>query len=223
MVHFFLSVLHANPHQLGWDTSMRRLPDENFDIDIVSDGQIRTYRTQDMLIDKAPLGKGTRVWKAVRVEHGKETGPVVVLKDCWVSPKIPREGENIRRIREAIIAHDGQSAARLLLDVEWDGDVLVNGDEATPDYTLPLQREAVVRDPVAIDQQSVQPDISKVAASNRLIHYRIVLAPVGKRPVSHETFLPIIYRALSNAACGTWPVVTLKQTAHFLYSAPVDA
>lgn len=155
MVHFFLSVLYADLHQLGWDTSMRPLLDGNFDVDIVSEGQIRTYRTQDTLIDKGLWelqGKATRVWRAVRIEDGEETGPVVVLKDCWVSPKIPREGENIRCIRKAIVAQDGHSAARFLLDVEWDGDVLVNGDEATPDSTLSLERTSVVRDPAVINK-----------------------------------------------------------------------
>lgn len=182
---------------------MRLLPDGNVDIDVFSEGQVRTYRTLDVLQDKGSrqlLGKATRVWRAVRIEVGKETGPVVVLKDCWVNPTIPREGENIRRIRKAILAQNSQSATRFFLDVVWDGDVLANGDVKTPDFTLPFASKIAVID----QEQHTRPESAKAVTSNRLIHYRIALLPVGNRSVHQETSLPTIYRALSNAASGTW-------------------
>lgn len=139
-----------------------------------------------------------RVHVAGGVRYGEENGAVAVLKDCWVNSQIPREGDNIRRIRKAILAQDSQSPARFLLDVEWDGDVLVNGDAATPDFMIPFASN----DGVIDKEKRTQPEKSKAIDSIRLIHYRIVLSPVGARSVHQETSLPTIYRALSHAACG---------------------
>ncbi|KAF7799146.1 hypothetical protein EIP86_010377 [Pleurotus ostreatoroseus] len=131
VVHFFLSVLYAQPHELGWDTSMVALPDgSNFDITVRSvEGDIRIYRTMSLLSDSSTLttlGKATRVWKVVRLEEGKLSGSAMVLKDYWVGSTDPREGTIAQLIARDIAAlKDGLLASSPFVHVEWHGDVIL--------------------------------------------------------------------------------------------------
>lgn len=208
VVHFFVSVLYADRHQLGWDTSMVLLPDgHNFDLAICSEGQSRTYRTQKMLLDKGRyhlFGKTTRVWEAVRIEDGKETGSTVVVKDCWVPSNNPREGDTIQQIHESISAtEDADLAARFFLNVECGGDVLVNNDSTVLDSTLSLACDTDAQTSTVIGSEAVdEPQVPEAVSSRRLVHYRVVLTPVGARSVHQETSLWRIFNALSDTARG---------------------
>lgn len=184
------------------------LPDgHNFDLAICSGGQTRKYRTQEMLLDKGCshlLGKATRVWKAVRVEDGKETSSPVVVKDYWVRSEYPREGDTIRRIQEAIsTTADADSTSRLFLDVEWDGDVLVDDDNAVLDSTLsfasgtPEESSTTLESKVGDKRQTLETPYSR-----RLVHYRVVLIPAGAKSVYQETSSSRIFKALSDTARG---------------------
>ncbi|KAF7799155.1 hypothetical protein EIP86_010386 [Pleurotus ostreatoroseus] len=177
------------PHELGWDTTMKPLQDgDNFDISIQSsDGQTRTYRTQSMLSSRGPrdrMGRGTKVWCAVRLENGEEIGPPVALKDCWVNPGYTREGDIIRRIRQdALTPEDEEIVKRVFLDAQWHGDVSIGEDEPILDRTVTL----------GDDELSEQP-------TRGLVHYRLVLTPAGQKNIEHEKSVPIIYNALAHAA-----------------------
>lgn len=88
MIHFFLSIIYAEPQEIGLDVTMKLLDDgRNYDIAVQGfDGTSRTYRTQELFFSQHPsqlINKVTRVWAAVRVENGQACGDTVVLKDCW--------------------------------------------------------------------------------------------------------------------------------------------
>ena len=91
--------MFAEPHALGFDPTMTLVcgPDGQRDYDITirsQHGEDVVYRTSGVLFDAGSdhlVGRGTRVWKAARIdpsscEVGLET---VVLKDSWVDT--PRE------------------------------------------------------------------------------------------------------------------------------------
>lgn len=188
---------------------MKPLPDgSNFDITIRSAGQDRTYRTQKMLADRGSrylLGKATRVWKAVRLEDGAETGPLVALKDCWVDPSRTREGEILRRIRHNILSAspgDEDLVVRLFPAFEWDGDVLTGDDKSTLDLTCVLSETKTSADVAEDQEQSGSPRPTKAASTAALVHYRLVVSPASDRPVEHETSVSTIYNTLAHAAGG---------------------
>ncbi|KAF7799164.1 hypothetical protein EIP86_010395 [Pleurotus ostreatoroseus] len=194
---------------LGWDENMKPLPDgSNFDITIRSAGQDRTYRTQKMLADRGSrylLGKATRVWKAVRLEDGAETGSLVALKDCWVDPSRTREGEILRRIRHNILSAspgDEDLVVRLFPAFEWDGDVLTGDDKSTLDLTCVLSETKTSADVTEDQEQSGSPRPTKAASTAALVHYRLVVSPASDRPVEHETSVSTIYNTLAHAAGG---------------------
>ncbi|KAF7799143.1 hypothetical protein EIP86_010374 [Pleurotus ostreatoroseus] len=184
-IHFCLSILYAKPHQLGWDTSMILLQDgENFDISVRSeDGVTRTYRTQAMLSAinaRNRLEKGTKVWRAVRVEDGEEIGPPVALKDYWVYPNYAREGNVIQRLRQdASKSGDDDLVTRELVDVYWHGDVFVGDDD----------------DSLVLDCTQNIPGLY----AQQLVHNRLAVTLGGHKSIDHETSLPAIYGALASA------------------------
>ena len=58
-------------------------------------GDVAVYRTIQSLDESGNshlLGRGTRVWKAVRVQDGRDIGSPVALKDAWVEGSRQREG-----------------------------------------------------------------------------------------------------------------------------------
>jgi hypothetical protein len=149
-VHFALSIMYADPAQLGWDpTIVRRLcpvtHKVQYDITVHPDGaQPITYRTKQVLSDigaEALRGRGTRVWKAVKLlqdigdmEVTEDVHPVVI-KDSWVDNDRKREGQILEEIRAS--AENG-SVERDFLDqhlltVLSYGDVLVEGQADTTD------------------------------------------------------------------------------------------
>lgn len=209
LIHFLLSVMHAKPHQLGWDNTMTPLPDGlNFDITVHSHGQDRTYRTQKLLFDRGSrilLGKATRVWQALLVENWDVTGPLVALKDCWVERGRTREGDNLRRIRHDILAvspEDEDFVGHLFPCPEWDGDVHI-GDEATLDLTRTISERPADSEPVA-DQGNSNERLRESGASpdENLVHYRLVLSPAGEKSVENETSPSKIFQTLAHAAAG---------------------
>ncbi|KIP01957.1 hypothetical protein PHLGIDRAFT_96497, partial [Phlebiopsis gigantea 11061_1 CR5-6] len=106
VVEFFLRIIFAQPHQLGWDDTIRRLPSEpqtppRYDIDVNG----KTYRTVRLLSNvgaEALRGRGTRVWEVRELsQNGEELDMPLVLKDSWVDSDCTREGEVLKNIRSA--------------------------------------------------------------------------------------------------------------------------
>ena len=76
-------------------------------------GEETCYRTIKLLSAAATahlLGKGTRVWKAVRLVDGEPTGDPVVLKDSWVDEDRRRE-EKFKKAWEAMLTQSLDGAA----------------------------------------------------------------------------------------------------------------
>lgn len=195
-IRFCLSILYAKPDQLGWDTGMISSPDgRNFDIPVRSaDGQTRTYRTQALLSSVGShnrLGKGTIVWKAVRLEDGEEIGPPVALKDSWVYTDYIREGDAIRCIRlNALASQDEELVTQMVPEVEWHGDVFIGGDEPALDCTRTFGTDEPIQD------RASKPSVYQ------LVHYRLVLTPVMEKSIEHEMSIPTIFHALAQVAGG---------------------
>ncbi|THG92913.1 hypothetical protein EW026_g8162 [Hermanssonia centrifuga] len=137
LVHFFLSLICADPYEIGWDPTMvivdaKKGKEVQYDITVRSeDGEHRVYRTLKMLSNigaEAVQGRGTRVWLVVRNINGRLGSEQVVLKDSWIDHDRMREG---RILQEIIGASKSMPIAHLVrgmfLSVESHGDVLVEG------------------------------------------------------------------------------------------------
>lgn len=154
LVHFILATSYADPSHLGWDPTMKPLADgHNFDITVQSDdGKCAVYRTLDMLSDAGaymPLSRGTRVWKAVLVEDGKEVGSPVALKDAWVHPDGLSEGSKFQAVRSA----EREAELNEFLDVCFltvvtHGDVFLDQAREKRDCTIRYLRKATPSEPL---------------------------------------------------------------------------
>ena len=84
-----LAFSYAAPRELGYDSTISLFHEEDglarYDITVRSEsGHEKIYRTLDILADTTKqrlIGRGTRVWTAVRVLGSKEVGEPVALKD----------------------------------------------------------------------------------------------------------------------------------------------
>ena len=154
------------------------------------------------------LGRGTRVWKAVRIVDGLECGDPVALKDAWVEGSRVREGENNERLKQSRVFVESEASFRShFLTVECHGDVLVAGAQ---DCTAQLF--TTVPDPDADTLQSSSSegtgtDVTsgpdklprRSGSSHSQVHYRIVFKEVGL-PLAEITSLRTIFKVLSDVA-----------------------
>lgn len=108
-------------------------------------GEEQLYRTLELLHKQDAeylVGRGTRVWKAVKIENGEEVGEPVVLKDAWVDHYREREDSISARVRKSAIdgVHRDLFDAGLLTILSH-GDVFVAGlQDRTP--LLPRNTES---------------------------------------------------------------------------------
>ena len=193
-MHFFLSVLLARPHALGWDLTMRPLDDgRNFDITVhLKDGESRVYRTLGLLSKlgtRKMLGRGTRVWKAVLLKSGKEYGLPVAIKDAWVEAELGLEGA---KFADVLHAEQIEASAELrerlnqaFLTVESHGIVFSDDERKAIDNTL------LVCDP----EGSTEEQVSSSRSSKPLVHYRIIFKEIC-RSLYNEDSLPAFFGAL---------------------------
>ena len=206
MLHFFAACLFARPHELGFDPTMTPVPqpDGTLQYDIVvrsADGEKQVYRTQELLsisrIDY-PVGKGTRVWKAVKLENGAERGEPVALKDSWVDEHRTREGYTIASINKSAVEDELTEAIKTaLLTVETHGDVVVEG---LLDRTRPFPTEdASTNSPAEASTSSSS--CASPHHTESLVHYRIVFKEVCE-PLAEESSISRIFRALVDICKG---------------------
>ena len=96
-----------------------------------ADGTCQTYRTKSLLSDGGGVylhGRGTRVWRAVRMENGEESGEVVALKDSWVDEYREREAAINSRILDAASTQGERDGLKdLMVNVASHGDVFIAG------------------------------------------------------------------------------------------------
>ena len=157
-------------------------------------GDEEVYRTQESLFHPpitTILARDTRVWKAVRLDHGVEVGEPVVLKQAWVEDRRPREGTTMANIRAR--AHGDPVKEHLnsvLLTVLIHGDVAVEG---MPDRTRRLPG----------DDRPKQPGVFRlVDPPFQRVHYRIVFKEFCKS-LAEETSLLVITKAIADTSNGT--------------------
>ncbi|KAJ3545073.1 hypothetical protein NM688_g5672 [Phlebia brevispora] len=114
IVYFFLSLLYAETHHLGWDPTVRVIscsnnkPQYEYTVENV-DGSTSTFRTLRLIsqVDSVQ-GKGTRVWKVVLVVNGVPVGAPAVLKDHWIQEEFEFEGTTLSRIQRSDNSEDFQ-------------------------------------------------------------------------------------------------------------------
>lgn len=152
VIHLFLALMYAKDHEVGWDPTICYARDRNgevllhdgvprLDITIHKDGEEpEVYRTTRIISDIAadsPLGKGTRVWEAMKLNaNNEEVGHPVALKDSWIDHDRMREGDIQAQIRsEMATAKDKEDMDRLFLTVLAHGDVYI---QERPDHTRDL-------------------------------------------------------------------------------------
>ena len=210
LFRFFMSCAYAEFHALGFDPTvvLVEVPGSPLQYDItVASGtpEQQVYRTAGVLADPGSqyvVGRGTRVWKARRLDTqtGEVVGEPVALKDAWVDSHREREGDINQRIRTSAASLPDVNRARLeqlLLTVVCHGDVIIDGVQ---DRTRPCTDRNPATglhdsSPKRIKHQHPAP--LQVAQT----HYRIVFREVGKS-LREESSLPVVFSALADTCEG---------------------
>ncbi|KDN39675.1 hypothetical protein RSAG8_08703, partial [Rhizoctonia solani AG-8 WAC10335] len=111
LVRIILSILLATDAELGYDPNVVALPSNDpnsepvYDITIHNSntGTMSVYRTVEIISGVgvgSMVGRGTRVWKARRVENGEPAGPFYALKVIWVHSDRLAEDVLLKEIKE---------------------------------------------------------------------------------------------------------------------------
>ncbi len=223
-VRFFLSVMFATPHQLGWDPTMIDMGDGTLAIQVRDQrGRERWYRTEELLSDlgaNSLFGRGTRVWSVRRLtlnrktKEWESTGPLFVLKDSWIDEDRPREGELYRELRRF------NGMKEFLLEVEFFGDVYIK-EAKNFDHTrmLALKKATLPRFGRALHIRFMKTVRDSVAAAKGVVLHARVPEPLATRteprmhtrlvlndvctPLNNLSRLEDIFRALAHTALGT--------------------
>ena len=147
-----------------------------------------TYRTLALITDSGAfdlLGRGTRVWKAVRIVNGEETGAPVVLKDAWVDSDREREGDiHWRRLHSDYFERERPELKEHFIAVEVHGDVMLMGSADCTPCSFRGPSNAHVR-------------------SRSQTHYRIVYSEIGES-LRNITSLRTIFQTLGDAVRGVY-------------------
>ncbi|KAI0922893.1 hypothetical protein AcV5_009760 [Taiwanofungus camphoratus] len=142
---FFISLMYAKEHEIGWDPTMKFAKDGKGKIQYHSDGTPRyditvctpeaeevVYRTIGVLSDvgaNAPLGRGTCVWEARKVVGNKEYSDPVALKDSWIDSDRDRKGDLSASLRDSASSEeDREDIDAHFLTVLHHGDVYIDGN-----------------------------------------------------------------------------------------------
>lgn len=196
--------MYAEPPDLGWDPTMIPSTDGQYDITVHPiNGTTKTYRTLKLLSHSGAedlRSKGTRVWRAILFEDGKEYGDPVILKDVWADSHRRYEGEILEDIRSASLPADLQRLIEFsFLTVVCHGDVFLDPQRTILDCT----RSIATEDPPASFTSRSQLLNSQVTecTTNRKVHYRIVFKE-DCQPIHEECSVSRIFRALGQTACS---------------------
>ncbi|KAJ3558267.1 hypothetical protein NM688_g1024 [Phlebia brevispora] len=210
IVHFFLSMVYAQPEEIGLDPTVVLLEDgEHYDITVFSsDAHTRIYRTLDLLSAtglEVLNGRGTRVWRAVALEAGEEVGEHVALKDTWTDPERQMEGDIYERIRAAERQEEYQADIDSRLPtIVYHGDVRSRGDnykglDCTPWFSTDAVGDAshptTSRRELGRERKD-HVELFEGVIPERRVHYRIVFKDVC-RSLYQETSLASVFHALS--------------------------
>lgn len=179
----------------------------NFDITVRStDGQTGLYRTLDIISASATKelhGRGTRVWRAVLLKDGKETGEPVALKDTWVDDEGQSEGAKILAIRntERTTTVFPDFVDHSFLNVQLHGNVFLDDDQTVPDCTRNFDSDVLPTLSASQTDQVITTKKDRQGRTSRKVHYRIVFEEV-LRPIHREYSLRKIFEYLAYATVG---------------------
>lgn len=156
IVHFFLSIMFANPTQLGYDPTIttvfygKKQKENIYDItleweDDKGRDQKTVFRTTEVIANisaEAIRGRGTRVWRGYPLDDPETS---IVIKDCWIDDDRKREADILADILDAAKKRDAEEPGatyvefveRHFLEVSCHGDVLVGSQQ---DNTFTLMR-----------------------------------------------------------------------------------
>ncbi|KAJ3556690.1 hypothetical protein NM688_g1890 [Phlebia brevispora] len=207
LLWFILSLSFSELHQLGWDPTMREIHVDNhlqYDITVRSaDAETVVYRTLGLLSDSNThdiLGRGTRVWKAVKLVDGEAAGSPVALKDAWVDSTREREGDNVSQILQGGFAKEHPELNEHIMKVQTHGDVFVAGvQDHTPTFLCSGSASANELSPRAAQSRLRKGDSAPVPQFQ--VHYRIVYQEVGES-LAEVTSLYTVFKALEEALYG---------------------
>ena len=198
----------------------RRNSERQYDITVRSArGTEEVYRTLQLLACPEryrPKSRGTRVWKAVRLENGEPCGEPVVLKQAWVDVTREREGTMHTNILQAALSEECQSSLQdSLLTTLTHGDVFVAGRQ---DCT----RRVPVDDTDDVDDAESASDLADHTASYvsstkgrvtswwsstiQQVYYRAVYKEIGV-PLHHLSSLKTVFSVLAEACKSTCPPI----------------
>lgn len=221
-VRFFLAIMYATPQQLGWDPTMVRQKNGQFDITVWSStGQQSRYRTIKLLSNKdvdSTFGRGTRVWAVKELDSkGRQFGPELALKDNWIDSDRMREGFVYADLLKGYPDHASNPLCNFFLTVVTHGDVLIGGEQDNTE-TLIL-RASLPHDTPLFDFGQARKRTIDATGNYRAsevggdapvepqlrsprVHYRIVFKEVCK-PLFELSSLGDVFTALSHACVGT--------------------
>lgn len=206
MLHFVLSLAYASAEAVGLDPTMVPSGDgESYDITVfLEDAQARTYRMRGLISHTGTElhTRATRVWKAVRIEDGQEVGDIVVLKDAWLHPERPSEGDILTELIADQPEEDRAKVRDLFPTVECHGKVFLDDERTTLDTGCSFTMDSNVAE--ESDTQP-QPSWYQSITQKDHLHYRIVFKDVCKS-LDKETSLAVIFHALSQTALGAYAV-----------------
>ncbi|THH06436.1 hypothetical protein EW146_g9612 [Bondarzewia mesenterica] len=213
VVHFFLSMMYADEVQVGWDPTIATHEvggkiQYDYTVRSARDGTEMVYRTKEMLSDigaDALRGRGTRVWKVVKLEGGEENE----------GGKYP--GGTAKSVPASDVT---ERLEECLLTVECHGDVYIGG---VLDHTRDLMthgEKVETSTEISTQRQEMKSGGSKVAKGSHIaaedyhaqqkakrikyhpkVHYRIVFKEVCDQ-LHSITSLSAVFHVLSWAAIG---------------------
>ncbi|KAI0701055.1 hypothetical protein BC835DRAFT_295958 [Cytidiella melzeri] len=146
--HFFLSLMYARSHELGYDTTMKPASDallraqNQWDISIQYEkeggggrqetkSETVTFRTVKQLSGigaETIRGRGTRVWRAQQLNNEHLEPEKVVIKDYWVDDDRIREATIRQKILDAAPSQkEREMLEQYLLTPLYSGDVEIEG------------------------------------------------------------------------------------------------
>lgn len=209
--------MYAEPHQLGFDPTVRPVANDEgqYDIDMhLADGS-KTFRTRRLLSQKSTVwGNGTCIWEVIQVEDGRETGEPMILKDVWVYHELDSEGQ----VAEELFAAERSEPLKptldkMLIPVVCHGDVYLDAARRMLDCTHTCWNGAYVAAfsaPALRDRKDILRIMKLMRAQLPFggrycteppvrVHYRVVFKDIGTVLVGSAA---TVFRAIGDAALG---------------------
>ncbi|KAF9239066.1 hypothetical protein BU15DRAFT_47133 [Melanogaster broomeanus] len=215
-IHLFCCLAFAKDHDLGWDTTMKRVLykettdpyKETIQYEITINGTI--YQTVETISDfgaEAMRGRGTRVFKAFALLD-RAKGKYVAIKDAWRDSDRKREDQILREIMDDIERMGGDIAAakQHFLTVLNQDDVRIEG---IMDDTRQFLRGKDLPDPMSWYNVSPDKEPSSLTHTSStgnmpLFPVRTAIRRLGFQNVQHKQHFRLVFEEIGE------PIFTLQ-------------